>query len=69
MLFTLKDDCKAVILYSLFSTMLAFASRFTSTTIRIPLRSDSSFTFDTPSSRFSFTRSAMARISSALFTM
>ncbi|MFC2414116.1 MAG: hypothetical protein ACFNQF_08985, partial [Bacteroides sp.] len=34
MLFTLKDDCKAVILYSLFSTMLAFASRFTSTTIR-----------------------------------
>ncbi|MPN50111.1 hypothetical protein SDC9_197737 [bioreactor metagenome] len=68
MLFTLKDDCIAVNLYSLLRTTLALASRLTSTTIRIPWRSDSSFTFDIPSIFFSPTKSAMCLINSALFT-
>ena len=67
-LLTLKEDCNAVILYSLLSTTLEFASLFTSTTILMPWRSDSSFTFDMPSMRFSFTKSAIYLISSALFT-
>ncbi len=67
-LFTLKEDCRAVSLYNLFSTTPELASRFTSTTIRIPLRSDSSFTLEIPSIRLSLTRSAIYLISSALLT-
>ena len=68
-LFTPKEVCKAVILYSLFSTTLALASRFTSITIRIPSRSDSSFAFEIPSILLSLTRSAIYLISSALLTL
>ena len=67
-LLTLKEDCKAVNLYNLFSTTLELASLLTSTTIRIPLRSDSSLTLEMPSIRFSFTRSAIYLINSALLT-
>ena len=65
---TLKLDCNAVILNNLFRTTLAFASRFTSITMRIPSRSDSSLTLLIPSIRFSTTKWAISLISSALLT-
>ena len=69
MLFTLNDDCRAVSLYNLFNTTLELASRFTSTTMRIPPRlEDSSLTLEMPSIRFSFTKSAILLIKSDLMT-
>ena len=65
---TAKLVCKAVILNNLLSTTLALASLFTSTTMRNPSRSLSSFTFEIPSILCSFTRSAILLMSSALLT-
>ena len=66
--FTENELCRAVILKSLLRITLALASRFTSTTIRIPCRPVSSFTFDIPSRRPSFTSSAIYSMSCCLFT-
>ena len=68
MLFTENELCSCVILNNLFSTTLALASRFTSTTMRIPCLPDSSLALEIPSKRPSFTKSAMFSMSCALFT-
>ncbi|MBP1663738.1 MAG: hypothetical protein H6Q19_878 [Bacteroidetes bacterium] len=68
-LFTLNDDCSAVILNNLFRMTLALASLLTSITIRIPSRLVSSLIFDIPSILFSVTRLAMYLISSDLLTL
>ena len=69
MLFTLKLVCRAEYLNSWFSTTVAMASRFTSYTMRMPLRSLSSRMSLIPSTFLSFTRSAHFFTRSALFTM
>ena len=69
MLFTPKEVWRAVCFNNVFSTTLAMASFFKSITIRIPLRSDSSLILEIPSIFFSFTRSAMREINSALLTI
>ena len=67
MLFTANDDCRAVNLYSLLSTTCAFASRFTSITIRMS-RFDWSLMSAIPSIFLSLTNSAMF-FTNSLFTM
>ncbi len=57
-----------VVAYRLLSTTLEMASRFSSTTTRMPCRSLSSRMSLMPSSFFSRTRSAIFSISRALFT-
>ena len=69
MLLTLNDDCNAVILNNLFKITLALASRLTSTTMRIPVRSDSSLTLEIPSILFSMANSAIDLINSALLVI
>ena len=68
-LFTPKEDCKAVCFSNVFKTTLDMASFFTSITIRIPSRSDSSLILEIPSIFFSLIKSAIRDISSALLTM
>ena len=51
-----------------FNTIWGEASRFTSMTMCMPLRSEWSSMLEMPSMRFSFTRSAMLSMSLALFT-
>ncbi len=63
-----KDDCMAVKRHSWFSTTSGTASRFSSMTMRMPSRSDSSRRSEMPSSRFSRTSSAIFSMSVALFT-
>ena len=65
---TPKPVCICVCAYRLFSTTWAIASRFSSMTIRMPSRLDSSRRSLIPSSRFSRTRSAICSTSFALFT-
>ncbi len=69
MLLTANDDCNCVFLNNVLSTTLATASCFRITMIRKPLRSDSSLTYEMPSSFLSLTISAIFLIISALFTM
>ncbi len=54
--------------YKLFRTTAVTASRLVSTTARMPSRLDSSRRSEMPSSRFSFTSSAMPWIARALLT-
>ena len=68
MQFTENELCNAVILNNLFKMTFAFASRLTSTTMRIPWRPDSSLTLVMPSIFFSVARSAIYFTRSALFT-
>ena len=63
-----KLDCSAVWVNSLLSTTWALASFFSSMTTRIPFRSVSSRRSEMPSSRLSFTCSAMFLMSWRLFT-
>ena len=67
-LLTLNDDCNWVYLYKVFNTTFGVASRFKMYTIRIPFLSDSSRILAIPSIFFSFTKSAVRLIISALFT-
>ena len=60
--------CICVSEYRLFRTICGEASRLTSMTMCMPLRSEWSSMFEMPSSRFSLTRSAMLSISRALLT-
>ena len=66
--FTENELCSAVILNNLFRMTFALASRFTSITMRIPCRPDSSLALLIPSIFPSFTNSAMYSISACLFT-
>ena len=63
-----SDICRFVCLYKRFKTTWALASFFISMTMRMPSRSDSSRMSDMPSTRLSFTRSAMDSMSFALLT-
>ena len=65
---TPKVSCNWVCFNNWFKTTLAFTSRRNSITIRIPLRSDSSRRSVMPSTRFSFTNSAIFSMRRALFT-
>ena len=67
-LFTENELCRAEYLYSLFKTTFGIASRFNSTTMRIPFLSDSSLRSDIPSIFLSLTSSAIFLIISALLT-
>ena len=62
-------SCSWVKLYSWLSTTWALASRLSSTTMRMPSRSDSSRRSLICSIFLSFTRPAMLSISRALFTI
>ena len=66
--FTPKDSCIGVSLNSWFRITWAEASFFSSTTIRMPDRSDSSRKSEMPSIFFSLTSSAIRSMSRALFT-
>ena len=68
MQFTENELCRAVILNSLLSNTLALASRFTSTTMRIPCLPDSSLTLAMPSTFPSLASSAMDITSCSLLT-
>jgi hypothetical protein len=63
-----KLDSMAVFDQSWFSVTWATASRFSSITMRMPVRSDSSRTSEMPSTFFSPTSSAIRSMSLALFT-
>ena len=65
---TPKVVCIWVKLNRWFKTIWGEASRFTSMTMCMPLRSEWSSMLEMPSMRFSFTRSAMLSIRRALFT-
>ncbi len=64
-----KVDCIWVCLYSRFSTICETASRFSSTTMRMPSRSLSSRRSLIPSTRRSRANSAICSISRVLLTM
>ncbi len=63
-----NEDWSGVRARSWFRTTCATSPRLTSTTTRMPSRSDSSRIAEMPSSRFSFTRCAMSSMSRALLT-
>ena len=52
-------DCRAVCLYSLFSTTIGMASRFSSMVIRVPVRSEWLLMSEISEITLSFTRSAI----------